>query len=768
MYTLHTGNCRSEFIPYTPNPFVWEAIALHLLRFYTSIVNQTASMAENYGTEVRANNLKAPKKWFRRVIQFWEQSKFSVQPSSHNRVSTWASNLSSTHIRIGAWATTLSKYLPAMGLSLTTVMSSILFGYINRPTYLNDKLYRFIDYNRASVQVILHILTTIFGFLHLYALTSVFNFATRMKLAKHATSLDRLKWWRAMSFNRIDFGLPMKYFVPALLFSGFATIPGILWTGALTPVLSTHLVPLEINVSRYAPDPDGNSWNQTWWPDAPHPVYRRKLGTFSYTPAFDRGESMVNTAAGVVYDKNRTKARSDKTGFTYTSRSHGVGASVGLVHTPLGQGYEKVFAYNYTEIGYDVKVSCEFNSSSQWITTLYEKQSARYTPNVYICKGATPDNAMDWYFQYTATNGSNIVCMDAHPEHVNPGGKGIVAIAAGQGSYLPLNNTQCNVTFAPTEFHVDVDLSAMSMDVKAQGPADDMDPTAQTNATYEAWSCNTLGGVFEELVTDCSNYTAQGQPGLGNIATRALRQLVDLSILDNSIHTSNIGEMFLSDAQFEAMDGSEISLDAGSSGVAVLNQSRNHGALIDSIEKALESLLDDSLFAFSSAQIILEHSTSTRNGNLTVGGISFGTKGYVYSLFAVNSVIVVIFLEELIRTKGWKRLSKFDYTDIKSVIIASSSGGSGIADTVVTEHKEHNDLWEADENDRIAGTIRVQLDPNGHQGITQLVQQKCKEHESGDFKGEKDRYEDSPLQGPGPWKSGPYVQLESTETSPYL
>ncbi len=726
-------------------------------------------MAKDCSIGALANNEKARKKWFPRVVRFWGQSETSEKSSTYNRVSTWASTLSSSHIRISTWATTLSKYLPAIGLSLTTCMSSVLLAYINRPTYLNDKLYGFISSNRASVQVILHILTTIFGCLHLYALTSAFNFATRIKLAKYATTLDRLKWWRAISFNRTDYGLPLKYFIPALLFSAFAAIPGTLWTGALTPVLSTHIIPRNINVSHYAPDPDETSWNQTWWPDAPHPVYRQKLGTFSYTPAFDRGESIVNTAAGVVYDAHKTKGlpRSDKTGFTYTSRSYGVGASVGL-YPPLGQSYQHAFAYNYTEVGYNVSVSCEFNSSSQWITTLYERQSTSYTPNVYICKGSTPDNAMDWYYQYTATNGSNIVCMNAHPEHVNTGGRGIIAIAAGQGSYLPLNNTQCNVTFAPTEFHVNVDLSSLSINVTRQGSAEDMDPTAQTNATFKAWNCNSLGDVFEKLVTDCSNYTAQGQPGLGNIATRALRQLVDLSILGNSIHTSNIGEMFLSDVQFETMSGSEISFDAGSSSIAALDQSRNHDPLIKSIEMALESLLDDFLLAFSSAQIVLENSTSTRNGNLTVGGISLGTKGYVYSVFAVNSVIVVIFLEEFIRTKGWQGLPKFDYTDIKSVVIASSMGGSSIADTVVAQHKKHDELWDADEDDRIAGGIRVQLKLNGHQGVPELIQQKGQEHETGDVKDESNRYEDSPLQGPGPWKCGPYVQLQSTETSPYL
>ena len=62
----------------------------------------------------------------------------------------------------------------------------------------------------------------------------------------------------------------------------------------------------------------------------------------------------------------------------------------------------------------------------------------------------------------------------------------------------------------------------------------DMDPTAQTNATFESWNCDTPFDPGSKVTSTngCGNYTAQGQPGLSNIATRALRQLVNLSTRD--------------------------------------------------------------------------------------------------------------------------------------------------------------------------------------------------------------------------------------------
>ncbi len=477
---------------------------------------------------------------------------------------------------------------------------------------------------------------------------------------------------------------------------------------------------------------------------------------------------MVTNAAGIgsdMYSDQGRLPRSDKTGYAYTSRSFGVGASVGILDAP-DQQYDNVVAYNYTEIGYLVEVSCEFNTSSQWTTKLYKDQSVYYSPSVYLCQGSTPDNAKDRYYQYTTAGESNLVCMNAHPEHVNPGGKGIVVIAAGSGSYLPLNNTQCEVIFSPFLFEVDVDLSSLSIDVLIVEHADDMDPTAQWNATYSAWNCETVGGFNGSLTADCGLYTSQGQPGLGNIATRALRQLVDLSSMQNSMYTSKIGEMFLS--EFSTENGPDTALAGGNSSIAAYNQSSDNATHNRySIEQALESLLDDTLLAFSSAQIILQNSTSARHGIFTVGGIRFGTKGYVYSLFAVNCVIVIIFFEEMLRTHHWRHMSKFDYTDIKSVVVASSMGGSGIADTVVAKHLERDTLWYADEGDRIAGAIRVQLELNGPQGSTQLVSKDDNEDRTESVEDKEETFEGSPSQGQGLFKSGPYVQVDNAEASPY-
>ena len=153
---------------------------------------------------------------------------------------------------------------------------------------------------------------------------------------------------------------------------------------------------MTLDVPYYTPDPDGKHWNKSCYhgqDHQSHTVRRRQLGTFSYSPAFDRWESMINAATGHLFDyPSTTKGvpRSDKTGFIYSNRWRGIGASIGLVQPPFDKTYKHVFTYNYTEIGYDTDVSCTFNSSSQWTVTAYQPEKEGHSPNKYFMSRIDP------------------------------------------------------------------------------------------------------------------------------------------------------------------------------------------------------------------------------------------------------------------------------------------------------------------------------------------------------------------------------------------
>lgn len=341
-------------------------------------------------------------------------------------------------------------------------------------------------------------------------------------------------------------------------------------------------------------------------------------------------------------------------------------------------------------------------------------------------RNANPEIAIDgqlyWQLQYSADDDANIVSINAHPD-LNSTGKGTVMIATGNthgGNYLTLNQTQCSITFIPTLFDISVNLSTSVITVHGAGSAPDMDPTARPNATFTAWRCHTLPNTLadlQNLTTGCGNYTVQGQPGLGNIATRALRQLNDLSVLDTSLHTSSLGEMFLSLIQNEILyydnttQYQDWNITDFSSDFSSPDTTTDASINTYSIEQGLKSLIDDSLLAFASAQLVLHYTNSSQvtAGSLTVGAIVVGTRGYVYSLFAFNLLLILILIEEMFRTRCWANLPLFDYNNLKGVIIASSMGGKELANKVVAAHEKSKSVWVADYKDKCASGIRVQL-----------------------------------------------------------
>ncbi|KAL2043986.1 hypothetical protein N7G274_003506 [Stereocaulon virgatum] len=436
---------------------------------------------------------------------------------------------------------------------------------------------------------------------------------------------------------------------------------------------------------------------------------------------------MINTAAGVVFDRDQLgiRPRSDKSGFTYSSRSYGVGAAVGLFSN--FNEHSRVSTFQYQEIGYHTKINCIFNTSSQWgISPLVgaAQETNPLLPNVYLARGDTPDHEPYWQLQYSAVNDSNVVSINAHPNSDSTG-NGTVVIATGNGPYNILNQTQCSIRFTPTLFNVSVDFTASVINVTPGHYAEDMDPTARTNATFTAWKCQTLLASLDDLpssssnISGCSNYTAQGQTGLGNIATRALRQLNDLSTLDTSLHRSDLGEMFLSDLQDETLF--DVFNKTGStpdifkqikSSTSDPNTSLQQDLKAYSIAQGLKSLLDDSLLAFASAQLVLNYNTShqTTNATLAVEAVQVGTKGFVYTLFAFNNLLFLIYIEEMIRTRFWAALPDFDPNDLKSVLTASSMDGEGpLKEAGVVPSSKSGSMWGALFQNNKRDSLRVRL-----------------------------------------------------------
>ena len=154
-----------------------------------------------------------------------------------------------------------------------------------------------------------------------------------------------------------------------------------------------------------------------------------------------------------------------------------------------------------------------------------------------------------------------------------------------------------------------------------------------------------------------------------------------------SPHRSNLGEMFLSLIENEILYYAEPNVSITNFIQHDLDApaiSRNITDVGYSLEQGLKSLLDDSLLAFASAQLILNFNTSykTTNGTIAIPAVQFGTKGYIYALFVFNIVLFLIYIEEMLRTRFWAALPPFDHNDLTSVLLASYTEGTGLLDEV--------------------------------------------------------------------------------------
>lgn len=87
-----------------------------------------------------------------------------------------------------------------------------------------------------------------------------------------------------------------------------------------------------------------------------------------------------------------------------------------------------------------------------------------------------------------------------------------------------------------------------------------------------------------------------------------------------------------------------------------------------------------------------------------------------------TSSYLPLFIEEALAHHGWKGLTKFDYNDLKSVVVASSMGGSAIANRVAEQNKQRGKRWIADSRDDDVGKLMVRLVDHHDKGMSLIMQ----------------------------------------------
>lgn len=549
---------------------------------------------------------------------------------------------------------------------LSTSVATILLLASNRAPWTNSgHFYNFVTSERATVQIIVQILSQSFGALHIYALCSLINFGTRLRLARIPHTLDQLQFWSAISLQRLDWALPFGLVMILILFNAVILIPGAIWAGALTPVVMStpsSSTPL-LEVPQYGPA-SKHIWGKLTWL-TPEPSLHNSQGIFSYSPNYDLVGLILTQAASASNIGNATQPvrKLDNTRYSYVGRSYGVGSSVGLVDESFAQNTTQ--EYRYTENGYLTQVQCILNSTSGWAISDAENDPPSGLPNLYMVAGTLANGNQEHY----------AACGFGHPDSivalVGSAGqdRNVFAIAAGN-SYAALDKIQCTVDFIPAEFSVSVNRTErlITTELLANGSdVRDIDPTGQIKA------------ITMRMPTSFSQQHAC------------------------DLYTSLLGNTFTQNIQALANDTTSNGTNANTT-----------EQTLRGVQDSLTSMLDNSLLAFSSAQLMIPHDVYFVPVMLSSSAVRIGQSGYIYAVAAVNFAIVLLSLLELIRTRFWKGLSRFDFTNVKSLVVGAAKGGTVIAEEA-EKIRDHHDTGPRPDGseDRALGRIRVRLDSFG-------------------------------------------------------
>ncbi|OQU95029.1 hypothetical protein CLAIMM_01298 [Cladophialophora immunda] len=535
-------------------------------------------------------------------------------------------------------------------LLLPTGLSAFLL--VTRLKRYSGSVVTFVQENRASAQILVQILSQVLAVLQLDALKTLLNFRTRLLLIKQHLSLDELAFRAAIVRQYAETTLSPTHVTSLVLLLVLSAAPGALWTGALTPELVDDLKSFKgsIDIPAFTSD-------SAWLWNSQFPV-NSSTGS---CPVPDLQGLLLTSAATATPNnphQERNQPRLDNAEWSFLGRSYGVGSSPNLARIELdGTTVQATPSYSYLENGYNTVVQCVKNTTSD--LTFHWKNSLSYnvgnsgTSNlgVYYLQGSLPNDppGLSQVYPSTAWDQYPNATLLAWAAHAYKG-RNIVSIATGSPSYqapsyVPyystFNQTQCEITLTPTVFEVSVNTTTKTIRVKPHTGQLPVDPEPTGNLTFNV-----------------------------------IASLNFLSRVSNSLYTSIRGDAL--NTNRESVKGR---LDGD-----------DDYTTTTSVADSFTAMADDILVAYGASQLVNAHDTGKAEVVGLSRGVRIGEDVYIYTVFAVNSGILLLVIYEAIRTRFWAGMTTFDFADLKSAMFAASAGGTAIADHVRSWSKASADV----------------------------------------------------------------------------
>lgn len=546
-----------------------------------------------------------------------------------------------------------------LSLILTTVITWLLVLGDKKQYSVSSHYYFTLIKYRASVQIAVQIISASFGFFQQTAICQLFNYATRLRFERTPPTLDVIYTWNSISAARTAWGVRTGFFLPSIIFALSMLIPSALWAGAITPIIIVTQAPF---LSPLAIPQFQNSTMIREWPSEignSGPLLRTSKGFFSFSPGIRLlGSLSLSAASATTVDGQiRQHPKFDNSRYTYNGRSYGVGSSVGLVDDVIASN-PLALSYVYQETGLRADVKCIYNLSTEYVVG---EKSETF---IYPVHGNLPNSGdrPEEYSEFFGHNADAIVSIGVTTNNATT--ERILLIAAGK-SYATLNATQCTINFSPKIFNVSVSLVNHSINVTEA--SDGIDFPASQNLT------RTLTRQFELITND-----------------------------QTSLYVAVLGDAFNS------------SIASYNSSIAAIPSAippSQAEATLAGITNSVTAMVDDLLVAYASAQLMIMNDSSLVNAAVEINAFRYGSGLYIYLTFAINIAIIVLLAEEALRTRGWRDLLYFDYTDPRTLIIGASMGGSAVSHAAKNAWIDRSKpLYMYDE--RGVGDIRVALHEN--------------------------------------------------------
>ncbi|KAL8732307.1 MAG: hypothetical protein Q9166_002879 [cf. Caloplaca sp. 2 TL-2023] len=562
-----------------------------------------------------------------------------------------------------AWQSTPTEKLLLVLASIIPLLTSTVLLVISvGNTTSSGPLLPFVLENRATTQIIVSLISAFLAFLNLYTINKLLNLATRVYLLQRPLSLKMISFIRAISTSSFAAGLPAAMSSTAVVIALLFGLPNILWTGALTPVLTnTTLIERNImKIPRYSADS-----NTTWAAGAGYlgrgecNAVTNNHGIFGKCPVSIIQSSLLNRASQATSNLTQSHIKNDNSHYSFIGRSYGVGSSAGLVDESLsgGQSTSKLLAYNYTEPGYLTNVTCFHNASSDFHLQIAKKGEVGYgIPYVYYATGLFPNaksgNSPDFY-AVTGIGGDQNIATVAAKQYE---GRNVILVTAGS-NYIDLNSTQCEVNFTPANFEVGIEVTERLISVKPIIATDHVDSSRPS---------------FD--------------PSSG-LALAVIDQLNALGMISTSLYTSVIGDALMSNVK-----------------AATTDSSSPHPTAFDAMGDSFSAIFDALLVFIGSSQFFVPYSGagdfSTVDAHLTVQAVRLGEIKYVVATFAVCSLLLVAVVIEACRTKFWKWLPQWDFMDTTTLILSSAIAGEDLVVELCRNHREGQMQWTGRSGDR--------------------------------------------------------------------